>query len=243
MNEENAGVDITFLHCIIHHQEAQCKSVLQLNHEVKAVVKLINYIKGRGFRHCQFMKFFEEIASNHQDLLHHSHVHWLSLGKACKRVWKLKETITSFLKSIGKADDFSELEDRDWLCDFAFTVDILTHMNKLNAKLQGKELFAHDIYTSVTASKSKLSLFLAQMSNNSFVHFPTLLMMKEAPQHANIYSKSLNNLHYKFCRRFLDIEKLQKSFQNISAPLSQVAATSPQKLLVRIYRSSERLCF
>ena len=36
MNEENAGVDITFLHCFIH-QKALCKSVLQLNHVVKTV--------------------------------------------------------------------------------------------------------------------------------------------------------------------------------------------------------------
>ena len=233
MNEENAGVDVIFLHCIIH-QEALCKSVLQLNHVVTAVVKLINYIKGRGLHHRQFIKFLEEIDSDHQDLLYHSHVRWLSLGKACKRFWNLKEAITSFLKSIGKADEFSELEDRDWLCDFAFSVDILTHMNELNAKLQGKELFAHDMYTSVTAFKSKLALFSAQMTNNSFVHFPTLLTMKEAPKHANKYSKSLNDLHHEFCRRFLDFEKLQKPFQIISAPLSQVAATAPQELQLEL---------
>ena len=46
MKEENPDMDITFLHCIMH-QEALYKSVLQLNHVVKAVVKLINYIKGR----------------------------------------------------------------------------------------------------------------------------------------------------------------------------------------------------
>ena len=180
MNEENAGVDITFLHCIIH-QEALCKSVLQLNHVVKAVVELINYIKRRGLHHCQSIKFLEKIVSDHQDLLYHFHVCWLSLSKACKRVWELKEAITLFLKSIGKVDDFSELEDRDWLPDFAFSVDILTHMNQVNAKLQGKELFTHDMYTSITAFKSKLALFSAQMSNNFFVHFPMLLTMKEAP--------------------------------------------------------------
>ena len=108
MSEKNAGVDITFLHCIIY-QEALCKSVLQLNHVVKAVVKLINYIKGRGLHHCQFIKFLEEIDSNHQDLLYYSHVRLFSLGKACKRVCELKEAINAFLKSIEKADGFSEL--------------------------------------------------------------------------------------------------------------------------------------
>ena len=96
MREENAGVGITFLHCIIH-QKALCKFVLQLNCVVKAVVKPINYIKGRGLHRCQFIKFLEEIDSDHQDLLYHSHVRWLSFGKACKRVWELKEAITSFL--------------------------------------------------------------------------------------------------------------------------------------------------
>ena len=109
MKEENPDMDITFLHCIIH-QEALCKSVLQLNHVVKAVLKLINYIKGRGLHHRQFIKFLEEINSDHQDLLYHSHVRWLSLGKTCKRVWVLKEAICSFLKLIGKDDDFPELQ-------------------------------------------------------------------------------------------------------------------------------------
>ena len=57
MNEENAGMDITFLLCIIH-QEALCKSVLQINRVVKAVVKLINYIKGRNELIYFFLFFF-----------------------------------------------------------------------------------------------------------------------------------------------------------------------------------------
>ena len=135
----------------------------------------------KGVRHRHFIKFLEKIDSRRQNLLYHSHARWLSLDKAGKRVWELKGTITSFLKSIGKAEYFSELEDRDWRGDFVFTVDILTYKNKLNAKLQGKELFAHDMYKSVTAFKSKLSLFSAQIFNNSFVRFPTLLTMKEVP--------------------------------------------------------------
>ena len=54
--------------------------------------------------------------------------------------------------------------------------------------------------------------------------------MKEAPKHTNKCSKSLHDLHHKFCRRFLDFEKLQKTFQIISALLSQVAATAPQEV-------------
>ena len=64
INEKNAGVDITLLLCIIH-QEALCKSVLQLNHVVKIVVKLINYMNGRGLHHRQFINFLDEIDLDH----------------------------------------------------------------------------------------------------------------------------------------------------------------------------------
>ena len=124
--------------------------------------------------------------------------------KACKRVWELKEAISLFLKAIDKADDFPELEDENWFCDFVFAVDILTHMNELNAKLQGKNLFVHEMYTNVKAFKCKLNLFSEQMLNNFFVHFPTLLTIKEARKHANKHSKLLVDLHHEFCRRFLD---------------------------------------
>lgn len=38
------------------------------------------------------------------------------------------------MELLEKADDFPELSDTDWFCDLAFTVDILTHMNELNAR-------------------------------------------------------------------------------------------------------------
>ena len=217
VKEEIPEMDITFLHCIIH-QEVLCKSVLQLNHVLKPVVKLINFIKGRGLHHRQFIKFLEEFDADHQDLLYHFHVRWLSLGKACKRVWELKEAISLFLKAIDKVDDFPELEDENWLCDFAFPVDILTHMNELNAKLQGKNIFANEMHTNVKAFKCKLNLFSEQMFNNSFDHFLTLLTMKEARKHANKYSKLLDDLHHEFCRRFLDFKKLKNRFKSSHLP-------------------------
>ncbi|XP_051997402.1 general transcription factor II-I repeat domain-containing protein 2-like [Xyrauchen texanus] len=162
VKEENPELDIIFLHCIIH-QEVLCKSVLQLDHVVKVVVKLVNFIRARGLNHRQFIQFLEETDADHQDLLYHSNVRWLSLGKACQRVWELKGEISSFLELMGKAGDFPELSDTDWLCDFAFAVDILAHMNVLNEKLQGKDQFVHDMHANVKAFKTKLTLFSRQI--------------------------------------------------------------------------------
>ena len=53
---------------------------------------------------------------------------------------------------------FPEQGDRDLFCDFDFAVDVLTNINELNTTLQGKDLFAHEIYTNVKAFQYKLTL-------------------------------------------------------------------------------------
>ncbi|XP_069502718.1 general transcription factor II-I repeat domain-containing protein 2-like [Ambystoma mexicanum] len=233
VKEENPDQDVILLHCIIH-QESLCKSALQLNHVVDPVVKLVNFIRARGLNHRQFITFLEETNADHQDLLYHSRVRWLSLGKVFQRVWELKDEIRSFFNLMGKSEEFPELSDTNWLCDFAFAVDIFSHMNELNVKLQGKDQFAHDMYTNVRAFKSKLVLFSRQMSNKSFAHFPTLAVQKEAARNAKKYCKSLDDLHREFCRRFCDFEKIDKSLQLVSCPLSQDPESAPQELQLEL---------
>ncbi|KAJ3582563.1 hypothetical protein NHX12_000480 [Muraenolepis orangiensis] len=182
----------------------------------------------------EFITFLEETNADHQDLLYHSRVRWLSLGKVFQRVWELKDEIRSFFNLMGKSEEFPELSDTNWLCDFAFAVDIFSHMNELNVKLQGKDQFAHDMYTNVRAFKSKLVLFSRQMSNKSFAHFPTLAVQKEAARNAKKYCKSLDDLHREFCRRFCDFEKIDKSLQLVSCPLSQDPESAPQELQLEL---------
>jgi len=126
---------------------------------VNPVVKFVNFIRAKGLQHRQFIAFLEETDADHQDILYHSRVRWLSLGKVFQRVRKLKHEITAFLELTERSDEFPELSDKNWLGDFAFVVDILSHMNELNTKLQGKDQFVHDMYTRVRAFKSKLTLF------------------------------------------------------------------------------------
>ena len=84
VKEESPDQDVIFLHCVIH-QESLCKSVLKLNHGANTVVKVVNSIRARGLQHCQFISFLEDTDAYHQDLLYHSRVRWLSLGKVFQR--------------------------------------------------------------------------------------------------------------------------------------------------------------
>ena len=51
-------------------------------------------------------------------------------------------------------------------------------MNELNMKLLRKDEFVDEIYTNIRAFKTKLTLFLKEMSNKSFTHFHTLAVIK-----------------------------------------------------------------
>uniref|UniRef100_A0A8C4RUC5 General transcription factor II-I repeat domain-containing protein 2 n=1 Tax=Erpetoichthys calabaricus TaxID=27687 RepID=A0A8C4RUC5_ERPCA len=146
----------------------------------------------------------------------------------------------AFLEEIdADHQDFLYHSNVRWLslgkvCDLAFAVDILTHMNELNVKLQGKDQFVHEMYTNVRAFKTKLALFSKQMSNNSFAHFPTLVTLKEAPRLVKKYRKSLDNLHGEFCHRFSDFGKIYKSLQLVSCPVTKDPETAPQELQLEL---------
>ena len=59
-------------------------------------------------------------------------------------------------------------------------------------------------------------------------------MQVEATQNAKKYSKSLEDLHGEFCRRFSDFEKIGKSLQLVSCPLSQDPETAQYELQLEL---------
>lgn len=52
------------------------------------------------------------------------------------------------------------MESDEWVCDFAFAVNITLKLTESNIKLQGKGVFAHELYLEVKASQTKHFIFL-----------------------------------------------------------------------------------
>lgn len=125
-----------------------CKSVLQLDHVAKMVVKLVNFIWAQGLNHCQFIQLLEEREAEHTNMLYHSNVRWLSLGKVFRRVWEFRGETVKFLETVGKAIEFAQ-QDPYWLYDFSFGLEVLSHLNDLNVKLQGKKAYVHELRSHV----------------------------------------------------------------------------------------------
>lgn len=126
--------DVLSFHCIIH-QESLCKSSLNIKHIMDPVVHAVNLIRARGLNHRQFRSFLEDIEADFSDVLYHTNVRWLSMGKVLERAWALKEEILLFFDMKGISCDFSkEMQSEEWVCDFAFAVDIMQKLNELNTK-------------------------------------------------------------------------------------------------------------
>ncbi|KAF0036588.1 hypothetical protein F2P81_011900 [Scophthalmus maximus] len=59
-------------------------------------------------------------------------------------------------------------------------------------------------------------------------------MQTEATRNVKKYSKSLDDLHWEFCRWVSDFELIDKSLQLVSCPLSQDLETAPQELQLEL---------
>ena len=91
-----------------------------------------------------------DLESEYSDVLYHTNVPWLSLGRVLKRVWNLREEIIIFLELKDTTLEFStQMKNTESQSHLAFVVDILDRLNELNLKLQGKGVFAHELYTEV----------------------------------------------------------------------------------------------
>ncbi|XP_060929426.1 general transcription factor II-I repeat domain-containing protein 2-like [Limanda limanda] len=215
VKEINPESKLLFLHCIIH-QEELCKSVLKMNHVTDVVTKLVNFIRARALNHRQFDALLDE--SEHGDISDHTAVRWLSLSKVLKRVWDLRAEIQEFCEKKGK--DIPELSDADWMADLAFAVDVTALMNELNSKLQGKGLFAHDIYSQVKVFMKKLQFLSSQLEGNILYHMPTLKEATPSADHLRRFSSLLGALHGEFSRSVQDFQTVESEMHMISSPFT-----------------------
>ncbi|GBL59021.1 General transcription factor II-I repeat domain-containing protein 2A [Araneus ventricosus] len=219
-NQNYPGNNVVFLHCVIH-QDALCKSALNMKPVLDAVVKLVNTIRSRGLTHRQFRDFLQSVQSEYSDVLYYTKVRWLSAGCVFKRVWQLKDDIVSFFHEKQCSAECEMLEDTEWLSDFAFFTDLLCNMNNWNVKMQGKNQFIDDIWAHLKAFKLKLNLFAGQLAKNDLSHFSRL---NSAPsvneEKLKNYEDGLKKLHFEFERRFQDFSAIQTELDIFTMPFN-----------------------
>ncbi|XP_076056619.1 general transcription factor II-I repeat domain-containing protein 2-like [Oratosquilla oratoria] len=216
-------------------QESLWKSSLKLKHVMDPVVHAVNLIRSQGLEHRQFRNFLEDIEADFTDVLYHTNVCWLSMGKILKKVWDLKAEIVTFLNVKDISCDFSkEMENVEWVCDFAFAVDIMQKLSELNTELQSKGIFAHELHLEVKAFQLKLNLFAKQMHEQNFVHFPLLKTQAVTQTLSDKYSSQLMALKEEFNRRFAGFKAIEGHFDLLSSPFACDIETASEELQMEL---------
>ncbi|KAK0142715.1 General transcription factor II-I repeat domain-containing protein 2A [Merluccius polli] len=212
-------------HCIIH-QQAICAKVMGFDHVMTPVIRIINSIRAKAKQHRIFKLFLEECSAEYGDLLLHTEVRWLSRGKILQRFLSLLGEIKAFMET--REEDTTLLSDAEWLLDLAFLTDVTEKINHLNIQLQGKGKNICDMISAVKAFSAKLSLYIQQVKNKRFQHFPSVSKMLESHTGAvsvlNVskYCDLLSRLGQEFADRFSDFEKLEPCVTFMANPFMDV---------------------
>lgn len=165
---------VKFLHCMIHREalasrclESEFRSVFQTS------VEIVNFIKARPVQSRLFAKLCHEMGSDHEALLCHTEVRWLSHGNVLTRLFELREEVHIFLSDYGSplADNLTDLK---WVASLAYLASIFDKLNSLNVSLQGPNTNILSLSDKITAFKRKLERWAAQVEEGSVEMFPEL---------------------------------------------------------------------
>ncbi|XP_017794537.1 PREDICTED: general transcription factor II-I repeat domain-containing protein 2B-like [Habropoda laboriosa] len=215
-------------HCIIH-RENLCSKSLKMDHVMKVVVKIEIFIKSNGLNHRQFQIFLKSLDSDYNDVTFYAEVRWLTCAKMLKRVFDLQQEIQSFFAS--KSKSIPEFEDKEWVCDFTFLVDITSHLNDVNTRLQGKDQLINKMYDHISAFQMKLGFWEQQLKTKNFTHFPTLSLQPDVTQEAaDKYAPLISHLNLEFENRFQDFEKHHVLFCAFATPFAVDVNLLPGRL-------------
>lgn len=172
--------EVKWTHCCIHREALVAKTLPEpLQKILNEVVEIVNYIKTRPLQSRLFSLLCKEIGSEHEQLLIHTEVRWLSRGRILTRFVELRDELRVFLLDTKYAD---VLTDFSWLCSTAYLADMFEHLNVLNLSLQGKNVDMFKVEDKISAMVKKCQLWAARIENESFTNFPNLKQFLESTE-------------------------------------------------------------
>ena len=94
---QGVAVNAKLTHCLMQREAlASQKLSGDLNGMLKAVVKIVNFIKARPLKARLFQRICDELGAEHNNLLFYCNAWWLSKGKVLLRMYELRNEISIF---------------------------------------------------------------------------------------------------------------------------------------------------
>ncbi|XP_042891739.1 general transcription factor II-I repeat domain-containing protein 2A-like [Penaeus japonicus] len=219
MVEDRIGHPILKLPCIIH-QEDLCAKILSsdLNEVMATVAKIANFLVAHSsLVHWQFQSFLEEVDGTYKDVPWHSSVRWFSCGKVLERFVECFDEIKIFLSE--KAQDYPELEDRDWIVKLMFLSDITKHLNDFSLLLEGAGQTVMDLYDTWMAFVAKLAVYSSDIKTGSFRYFRNLKNLSAVhPVNTTDLQVYMQGIKSEFSIRFQDFQHIGPVFSFLIRP-------------------------
>ena len=97
--------DTVGTHCVIHREALASKTLpAAMKNKLAIVIRIVNFIKSSAVNSRLFSQLCKQMDFNHENLLFHTNVRWLSKRNMLARVYGLKDEVSIFLESQGKQD-------------------------------------------------------------------------------------------------------------------------------------------
>ncbi|MBN3297880.1 ZBED5 protein, partial [Amia calva] len=210
------ALDMKWTHCCIHRSEAMAfKKMPDLKSALDSAVKVVHFIKTRPMNSHLFSVLFNEMGSEHVQLLLHTEVRWQRLT----RLFELHSEVQRFLhdQSICMTNLF---DDPVWLVQLAYLADIFSCLNELNMGLQGEYPRICLGQEKLTSDDTFMSEFKLSLLNLFLMPFATThLCEKDFSDLTAIKTKYCNkinaepDLHLKLTALVPDIARLSSDKQ------------------------------
>ena len=206
---KNEAPNVTVTHCMLHRHALPEKTLpLTLKEVLSDCVKVVNFIRSRAINHRIFKALCRELGSDYEVLLYHSEVRWLSRSEVLKRLQKLKQEVSLFLKN-KKCPLSEKFESKSFLYGLSYLVYIFGHINNVHRAIQGPGVTIMNAAEKLNAFLLKLSLWKCRLEVDNYANFPMLedfILKDETQKESDIFI----SMRKEFCSH---LDTLQTSFE------------------------------
>ncbi|CAM5080638.1 unnamed protein product [Eretmochelys imbricata] len=134
VKEKNPAITTT--HCVIHRQALAAKTLPDdLRDSLNLAIKVVNFVNNSALNTRLFAALCMDLGADHNILLFHVEVRWLSKGNMLSRLFRLKDEVEIFLRQQEKEELYRAFTDQTFQLSLAYFVDICESLNNLSLKL------------------------------------------------------------------------------------------------------------
>uniref|UniRef100_A0A8C6VXB7 DUF4371 domain-containing protein n=2 Tax=Nothobranchius furzeri TaxID=105023 RepID=A0A8C6VXB7_NOTFU len=194
------------LHCIVHQAVLCAKLSRHFKTVMDNVMATINFIRATSsLQHRLFRQLLSDISAEHNGLLQHNDVRWLSKRNSLECFWELMVEIEIFMS------------------DVCFLSDLFKHLNQLNLGLQGRDKTVIELVEQTSAFQAKLNIFTADLTGERMLHFPTLRKATSPPKVTAEMTGLVAKLKDSFASRLEDLSLTTEAMQLMKDPFAAIA--------------------